>query len=256
MPRETLSLRAVVTKHFDRLTSSYDQKARNRANYLSSIDAIVLECVTDDGLVNPAILDAGTGTGTRLESLKQRIPGSKVFAIDVSRSMLQRANERNLNGTALADMSALPFRENSFDYIFCFFNALGYVPTEIRRIAALKEFYRVLAPTGALFIDVLNRWHTGEGLSFKKSKRQISRELAISRESSELEEGDVLFSLQVNSDTIPGYFHSFTKRSLDKQFGQAGFVIEDFQVIGYDSGLVHDEIQKGNFLYTLRKACA
>jgi ubiquinone/menaquinone biosynthesis C-methylase UbiE len=199
------------------------------------------------------VLDAGTGTGTRLEHLKQRIPGSRMFALDVSPAMAHTAKEKDTDGIIIADMSSLPLSENSFNYVFCFFNSFGYIPSESRRLETLKEFYRVLAPGGAVLMDVLNRWHSGEGLGFKKSKRQISKELAFSRESRELEEGDVLFSLRMNGDIVPGYFHSFTKRGADNLFKQVGFTIEDFQIIGYDSGLIQQEISRGNLFYVLRK---
>lgn len=246
-------LRAVVAKHFDALTSSYDQKAQNRSKYLGKIDNLVAAYIMANGKQKPIILDAGTGTGTRLEGLKQRIPTARMIGIDVSPEMTHTANGKDIDGIALADMSALPFKEDTFDYVFCFFNAFGYVPSGEKRAETLKDFYRVLKPGGSAIIDILNRWHTGEGLDFKKSKRQIAKELARSRASSDLETGDVLFNLRMNGDTLPGYFHSFTKREAETQFKQVGFTIEDFQVIGYDSGQTHTNLNKGNFFYILRK---
>jgi ubiquinone/menaquinone biosynthesis C-methylase UbiE len=249
----SVPLNLLVARHFDGLAESYDQKAANRINYLGRIDDIAVDHVARSGLEKPMILDVGTGTGTRLAGLKQRLPNADMFASDVSSKMLAQAKEKDIDGLVLADMSHLPIKDGVFDYVFCFFNAFGYVPSQEQRAESLNEFNRVLKPGGTVIIDVLNRWHTGEGINFKKSKRQVSRELAVSRQEESLEEGDVLFNLQMNGDVLPGYFHSFTKRETDSLFKHAGFHIEDFQIVGYDSGITHTEINRGNFLYVLRK---
>lgn len=248
-----IDLRTVVINHFDALAKSYDLKAQNRKKYLEKIDSIAATYILAEGKRNPFALDAGTGTGTRLAGLRQRIPHTRVIGCDISSEMARIASGKDIDGITIADMPLLPFKETAFDYVFCFFNALGYVSSAGKRLETLKEFYRVLRPGGTAMIDVLNRWHTGEALGFKKSKRQIAKELAHSHAASDLETGDVLFSLQMNGDILPGYFHSFTKREAGTQFKQAGFEIEDFQIIGYDSGQTHTNHNKGNFFYILRK---
>lgn len=250
----TLPLYATVKHHFSVLADSYDQKAVNRSNYLARIDDIAVSQINSSGISRPLVLDAGTGTGTRLARIKNRITSSEMFAIDVSSNMMAHAKGKDIDGLAVADMACLPFSDATFDYVFCFFNAFGYVPSQARRMETLKEFRRVLKPSGVVIIDVLNRWHTGEGINFKKTKRQISTELSTSRKMEGLEEGDVLFNLHANGSALPGYFHSFTKTEANTTFRQAGFFIDGFHVIGYDSGQSHHEISKGNFLYILKKS--
>jgi SAM-dependent methyltransferase len=89
--------------------------------------------------VRGPILDAPCGTG-RLSSTLARF-GQRVVSLDLSASMLASARER-LPGAALqASVSALPFRERSFDVVVsCRF--LHHLQEREARRVALRELLR------------------------------------------------------------------------------------------------------------------
>lgn len=101
-------------------------------------DSVNLTKLTSPGLV----LDiAGGGEG-----LIGRVFGARTVSIDTSRSELEEASNRALK--MVADASALPFLDGSFDEATCFFG-LMYMPPELVP-AVLAEAYRVLRPGGRL----------------------------------------------------------------------------------------------------------
>ncbi|HEX3151789.1 MAG TPA: class I SAM-dependent methyltransferase [Gemmataceae bacterium] len=93
------------------------------------------------------LLDVGCGTGHHLAELRAR--GYEVAGIDGSTEMLEHA--RTLNpGTDIrqADVDALPFPDNSFDFVLCV-EVFRYLP---KPSAAIREMARVLKPGGVCLV--------------------------------------------------------------------------------------------------------
>jgi ubiquinone/menaquinone biosynthesis C-methylase UbiE len=133
-------------------------------------------------------LDLGCGTGEFLEWFKK---GS--IGIDVSVSMLEKCREKNLC-VLLADLNhPLPFKDKSFDRVFCA-HTLEHVESPIQ---LLRECNRVLRPEGKLV-------------------------LGLPRESSLLEFFDKYF------DDHPYHLYSFSLRNISHLLKRAGFVVERF----------------------------
>lgn len=88
------------------------------------------------------VLDLACGTGRYARLLHEQ--GARVTALDFSFEMLTRS-ENNF-ARALADMYALPLRNNSMDVIVCGL-AVGHLENLER---ALREMERVLAPQATL----------------------------------------------------------------------------------------------------------
>jgi SAM-dependent methyltransferase len=85
------------------------------------------------------ILDAGCGTGRWMRWGEER--GAKVFGIDACREMLVLAekNPRLRGKSALADISAIPLRDNAVDLALCSFT-MSYVASPA---SAFRELARV-----------------------------------------------------------------------------------------------------------------
>ncbi|MFD8678073.1 class I SAM-dependent methyltransferase [Streptomyces sp. NPDC059641] len=96
------------------------------------------------------VLDAGCGTGRALPPLRAAVGVSGVVVgADVTPAMLEaavRAGRDREGRLLLADVSALPFRTQSFDAVF----AAGLVAHLPRPAENLRELRRVVRPGGML----------------------------------------------------------------------------------------------------------
>jgi ubiquinone/menaquinone biosynthesis C-methylase UbiE len=94
------------------------------------------------------VLDLGCGTGFFLAELDQKRPGA--VGLDISHAML-RVSEQYVPGARLvtADAEKLPFRERSFDAIFC----KGSLHHTRDHIAFLENCRRALAKDGVLIMS-------------------------------------------------------------------------------------------------------
>ncbi len=111
------------------------------------------------------MLDIGTGPAQIPRLLCERVPGARVVAIDLSRSMLEEAR-RELGGSEaasrvelrVADAKALEFPDADFDAVFSN-TILHHIPDPLPFLA---EAARVLRPGGLLLIRDLFRPDTPE----------------------------------------------------------------------------------------------
>lgn len=141
---------------YEALAATYDRRWRR---YHAETFAPVVRHLR--GSQAPAILDVPCGTGELPRWLLPQVPEARIVGVDGSEAMLKVARRKWANQPkvsfqhALAD--ALPFRERTFDWVLCC-NSLHYFPRPAR---VLKEFARVLKPTGRLLVLdwCRNPWH-------------------------------------------------------------------------------------------------
>jgi ubiquinone/menaquinone biosynthesis C-methylase UbiE len=130
------------------------------------------------------ILDVGCGPGIFLREAASR--GHQVVGVDLSESMISNAKEildkQNLAMalTVQADIEHLPFRDKSFDAIFCI-GVLSYLPGDSN---ALNEIQRVVRKDGIVIVGLPNQlrlsvladpYYYMHGISFLKKKRERDR---------------------------------------------------------------------------------
>lgn len=136
---------------YDRLSPFYDGLAG------SSETQFMLKGLEMLGMNHgETVLEIGCGTGKALVELCHQVgdPG-KVYAIDLSRGMLQKSRSR-LASTGLelqailleGDGSCLPYRNGSFNALFTCFTLELFDTPEIPLV--LQECWRVLEPNGRL----------------------------------------------------------------------------------------------------------
>jgi 2-polyprenyl-3-methyl-5-hydroxy-6-metoxy-1,4-benzoquinol methylase len=98
------------------------------------------------------VLDAGCGVGWGSQVLLDNGAAS-VVGVDVDESAIRESAKRCPHGTfVLADLTDLPYPEQSFDVITCF-EAIEHVEYPLKGIA---EFRRVLEPGGLVFVSSPN----------------------------------------------------------------------------------------------------
>ncbi|MCS7106382.1 MAG: methyltransferase domain-containing protein [Candidatus Aenigmarchaeota archaeon] len=103
------------------------------------------------------VLDAGCGTGRITVKLLEK--GAKVFGIDISEKMLERARVKAKKfkkrcELKLASVYKIPYPKNSFDMVVC-----NLVTSHLQNLKkAIAEMARVLKPKGFLIISDLHPW--------------------------------------------------------------------------------------------------
>jgi ubiquinone/menaquinone biosynthesis C-methylase UbiE len=122
---------------FDALAEDYDAA---RPSYPDDLYQALEQAA---GLLDgKLVLDAGAGTGIATRQLAAR--GARTVAFDLAEQMLRRALARSPGSCCLlADGSAMPFRDGSFDFV-CFAQSWHWFDPA----AAAHESARVLRPGG------------------------------------------------------------------------------------------------------------
>ena len=116
----------------------------------------VLECGLYDevfkaiiALIEPldikVVLDAGTGEGSYLKSIKEALPSLLTIGIDLARDGLNIASSHVDSAWILGDLAALPFKDHSIDLVLNILSPANY-----------EEFKRVLSAKGYLLKVIVN----------------------------------------------------------------------------------------------------
>lgn len=121
------------------------------------------------------VLDLASGTGDPALNIALALDGNgSVTACDLTPAMLAKARERSVNvgvpaiAFVAADMTALPFADDSFDCITCRFGLM--FPAD--RVAAAREALRVLRPGGRVAYVVWGPYE--ENPSFVALRRVVA----------------------------------------------------------------------------------
>lgn len=148
---------------FDEVASAYDRTNDLLSFYQSRLWRRMLRSEVAPK-APMRILDIAAGTGT--SSMALLAEGVEVVAADFSKGMLAEGKKRYPQlEFVFADAMKLPFEDASFDVVTMSFGLRNVADHKV----ALKEFYRVLKPTGRLvicefshvsgFLGRLYRWY-------------------------------------------------------------------------------------------------
>ncbi|MFK7818596.1 MAG: class I SAM-dependent methyltransferase [Planctomycetaceae bacterium] len=151
--RKSTSSKERVTEHYDGPAGAFLSVA-SKVSLHEPLVGQLLKSKKFDVSRFKNILDIGAGAGQILgHLLKLGHPDARLVGIDLSPEMLRRARSR-LKSTRpayiTADMTRLPFADESFDCITC-----GWVIEHLPDPApGLSEFERVLQPGGSILMLV------------------------------------------------------------------------------------------------------
>lgn len=125
----------------------------NHAAHFSDTRFCIWDVVRDFGnsrfTPNTVVLDVGCGNGKNMNYFKDKCA---MVGIDKSENLTSICQSRGLN-VACADVSNIPYEDNSFDYIICI-AVIHHLDSEEKRIEAVNEMLRVLKPGGHALITV------------------------------------------------------------------------------------------------------
>ncbi|QQG38500.1 MAG: class I SAM-dependent methyltransferase [Candidatus Woesearchaeota archaeon] len=243
----------LVRNRFNRISGEYDASLKRRDAFLRTEEGIVVDGLMMNRGSRSVILDAGCGTGTRAMRIKSRIRSPTAFyGYDLSEKMVEEASKKDYEQVAVGTLTSPPFQDIKFDATLCLFSVFSYLPSVKERELTVEGFHNGLRDGGLLFVDITNRWHRGEGGSFRKTRLQIWKELLKSCLDENLSWGDILFQTQHQRETVDGFFHTMTDKEFRALFGKA-FDIKQRFIIGYDSGKIKQREHEGNFFYVCKK---
>jgi SAM-dependent methyltransferase len=99
------------------------------------------------------VLDIASGPGRHAVSLEAH--GVNPIGVDLSMTLLRRAQVVTSSPLVRADMRALPFRDESCDLVLNLFTSFGYFDTDEEHSAVLDGMIATLRPGGWLALDFL-----------------------------------------------------------------------------------------------------
>lgn len=148
-----------------RFDADVERFSNLRTGQSATVDApLVLELIAEAAAATTPdaerLLDVGCGAGNYAIKLLERLPGLDVDLVDLSRPMLDRAQERvgaRTPGTVCtmqADVRELPLERGCYDVITAA-AVLHHLREEGEWRAVFEKFYATLRPGGSLWISDL-----------------------------------------------------------------------------------------------------
>ena len=172
--------------------------------------------------ITPAtrVLDAGCGRGGVIERYCQQ--GQQAVGVDGDLASLKE--HRCLRQLVRGDLASLPFPGGCFDVVLC-----SWVMEHLTRPdLVFEELARVLRPGGHLVILAPNAWNyvtIAQRLVPRGLQQRLTRAI-YGRE---------------DKDTFPLAYKANTRRSLEGRLRRAGFVNEEFHLVGDPSYVAGNE---------------
>ncbi len=135
------------TRHYYNEFAKWYERDRHKGyhKFLDELESSIVRPYAKD----KEVLEAGCGTGLIMMRLVD--DAKRLVGVDLSEGMLERAKQKGLD-VLQADLSELPFEDDSFDTVYSF-KVLAHVE-KIEQ--ALAEMDRVVRPGGHLVLEFYN----------------------------------------------------------------------------------------------------
>lgn len=228
---------------YDRLAPLYVEYARTRAAYCGAVDRHVLAWAPSGG----AMLDVGSGDGSRAVRLAAALSTTRLVLSDPSRPMAEQC--RAHAGVEVWNSAAeeLPEGPADLDLVTCLWNVLGSVEGTLRRVEALRRMSARLCAGGRIVLDVHNRYNAATAGGGRVLARLV-REVVSPSDSN----GSVTFTWHVAGQRIAAHGHLFTPAEMRRLFDEAGLVVVRDAFVDYDTGALRGP-WTGQMLFALAR---
>ncbi len=219
MKREAAVRIAHETQH------SYDQMAEEfshtRAQFWEELVFLADHIERDDH-----VLDIGAGNGRFFPLVHER--HAQYTGVDYAEGLVKEAKKKFPDGNfQIADATALPFPESTFDIAYSF-AVIHHIPSRELRNEFVKEARRVIHPRGKL---ILTAWDLWSPKYFGKLLESAFHSLL---RKNPLDIGDVMLTFGKNKH--PRYVHACTTRELHMLLTTNGFRVLGVDRIARKSG--------------------
>lgn len=235
------------SEYYDQLSGDYRQISQSRKAYLAGIDRLIAKSLRP----GTSLLDVGGADGVRSRRLAKDAGISRITLLDSSRAMLSRVESQNfeqvIEGDITSEATRAQLGEARFDAALILWNVLGHIPTPEARLRALANIHRALRPNGLLFLDCNNR-ENARAYGWWVARRNWLLDL--------LGEGSEQWNFPLPAKNAAGavsYVHIFSSRELTGLVAGAGFEIDRFILVDYETGWPVKSRFEGQIFLQLRK---
>jgi SAM-dependent methyltransferase len=215
---------------YDALAPAYDQELEYRSPYVRALNDRVSDWARSHEC--NMLLDVGCANGARSQLLLEAT-GLKGVCFDLSPVMVQEARRRGLDAHVVdisepsINVNGVP--EGGFDVITCFW-MLGHLKSYERRRRALENMRALVAPGGALILDVNNPYNAAE-YGWGSAARNLVRNTLRSRR-----RGDFVAKREVAGRKLTTFVHLFSRREILHLCRDAGLTPVDVTYVSYKTG--------------------
>lgn len=227
---------------YDRLAPVYARVADERRAYLDAVERVIVAEVPPG---SRSLLDVGAGDGARSFHIARATGMQDLVLLEPSAAMRSHCPaEATVWAMRAEDLHS---RQGSFDVITCLWNVLGHIFPRAARVEVLRQFGRLAAPAGRIFIDVNHRYNARHYGAAATAVRFLRDRVAPGDRN-----GDVTVTWDIKGSPCVTSGHVFTQAEFARVARAAGLSIEKRFVIDYSSGEVRRRSWEGNLLYVLR----
>ena len=219
-------------KFYDTLSVIYDAELERRAPWVGRVEQLIAGWARARNA--RSLIDFGAGNGRRALRLAQAAD-LVATAIDVSPGMIEEARrlgvEAHVVDIASPAFDPALFDGRRFDLAICTWNVLGHVEGAGARLQALKNMRAVLAPGGAIVLDVNNRYNAGH-YGWMAVLRNIVKDLLNPARA-----GDFIANRQdPEGEIMHTFVHVFSRGELHQLCRDAGLEPVEEHFLDYDTG--------------------
>jgi 2-polyprenyl-3-methyl-5-hydroxy-6-metoxy-1,4-benzoquinol methylase len=229
---------------YEILAPGYREYCRTKAEYLDSIDRLVIEQIPPSA---NSLLDIGAGDGVRAQRIAQARGLETLVLLEPSKSMAAFCHERTATVVWAMRAEHLPESDHRFDVITCLWNVLGHIPDDASRVTSLRRMRSLLTNSGRIFLDVNNRYNA-RAYGWAKTFARICYDCLKPSAAN----GDVTFDWRVNDTVINAHGHVFNPKEIARLISDSGLKVERRLVVDYETGQLRRLAIAGQLLFQLR----
>lgn len=210
-------------EYYDCLVDKYRKISKNRQEYLSGIDQLLIEIIKEKKV--RTILDVGTGDGIRLESIRRKIsPNISITAIEPSQKMFRAARQNLSVDVDLLECDLCAVEETKkFHLISALWNVIGHVDD---LAAFFKKVSSVIDESNGVFVfDANNIFNVRQYGISSFFKNKITALL-----------GKNIYKYNLKTADAAGYVKLYHLRYIEQLLKLSGFNTVRVAYIDYATG--------------------
>jgi SAM-dependent methyltransferase len=227
---------------YDRIAPQFTSVASPRRAYLERIDRLIVSEIPPG---SRSLLDVGAGEGERGLRIAREAGLREVTLLEPSAGMRSKWPP-GVRGLAIR-AEELGSVAGNFDVILCLWNVVGHVFPAAKRAEVLRQFARLAAAGGRIFVDFNHRYNIRQYGFWPTLGRRLYDWIRPGERN-----GDVTVAWTVGGVDCVTRGHVFTSQEVWRMIAATGLQIERKYIVDYATGELCRRGFEGNPLYVLQ----